>query len=107
MGCHGGTRPSQTVVCRPAGRAARRAAAGKPARLPRPQFVRERKRADAGMNAISNKSGLDATAPRPREPGEGFKPPWPSLIQMDEDVRNSLSPIGGEGQGEGAHATMR
>ena len=41
--------------------------------------------------ASGSKLGIDATIPRLRDPGEGFKRPWPPLIKMDESVRKEIS----------------
>ncbi len=45
------------------------------------------------MNAASgSKLGIDATK---KLPGEGFKRPWPPLIQMGEDLRGRIDALFG------------
>ena len=45
-----------------------------------------------GEMAIGSKLGIDATK---KLPGEGFKRPWPPLIQMDETVQKKISALFG------------
>ena len=42
--------------------------------------------------AMGTKLGIDATK---KLPGEGFKRPWPPLIQMDDDVRRKMHSLFG------------
>ena len=42
---------------------------------------------------MGDKLGLGATIPPVRDPGEGFKRPWPPLIKMDEAVKAKVEKI--------------
>jgi 4-hydroxy-3-polyprenylbenzoate decarboxylase len=42
--------------------------------------------------ALGSKLGLDATK---KLPGEGFKRPWPPLVQMDEKIREKINALFG------------
>jgi len=44
--------------------------------------------------ASGSKLGIDATK---KLPGEGFKRPWPPLIQMDKAIRKKIDSLFGKG----------
>jgi 3-polyprenyl-4-hydroxybenzoate decarboxylase len=49
------------------------------------------------MNTTSvSKLGFAATIPLWREPGEGFKRPWPPLIKMDASVKAKVEKLIGK-----------